>query len=74
VDTLDKVDPAIMDRDATVMALTSFWIADRPERLAAPRDGETTRQMLIKQHMDAELKAEGLWDLIGDGPGQRPRD
>jgi carboxypeptidase Q len=74
VDTLDKVDPAIMDRDATVMALTSFWLADRPERLAAPRDGETTRQMLIKQHMDAELKAEGLWDLIGDGPGQRPRD
>ncbi len=67
VDTLDKVDPAVMDRDATVMALTSFWIADRAERLASPRDPEMTRQMLIKQHMDDELKAEGLWNLIGAG-------
>lgn len=35
-DTLDEIDPAVLARNSTVMALTAFWIADRAERWAAP--------------------------------------
>lgn len=61
VDTFDKVDPAILDRDATVMALTAFWIADRPDRLATPWPAAQTAHMLIEKHDDQMLKAFGLW-------------
>ncbi len=65
VDTLDKVDPAILTRNADVVGLTAFWIADRADRLAPQWDADRTRQMLINKGHEAELKAEGLWDLIG---------
>lgn len=65
VDTLDKVDPAILTRNADVVGLTAFWIADRADRLAPQWDADHTRQMLINKGHEAELKAEGLWDLIG---------
>jgi carboxypeptidase Q len=61
VDTLDKVQPDILDRNATVMALAAFWIADRPERLASPWPQEKTAKMLVDQHQDGILKAFGLW-------------
>lgn len=61
VDTFDKIDPEILDRDATVMALTAFWIADRPERLANPWLPQQTERMLIDKHQDTMLKAFGLW-------------
>jgi carboxypeptidase Q len=61
VDTLDKVQPDILDRNATVMALAAFWIADQPERLASPWSQEKTAKMLIDQHQDGILKAFGLW-------------
>lgn len=65
VDTFDKVDPDLLLRDTAVMALTSFWIADRPERLATPWPEEKTARMLVKKHQDEELKAFGLW-TFGD--------
>ena len=61
VDTLDKVDPDILTRDATMMALTSFWIADRPERLASPWPPEKTARVLKAQKQDEMLKSEGIW-------------
>ena len=61
VDTFDKIDPAVLDRDATVMALTAFWIADRPERLAAPWPAAETAHMLIEKHEEGMLKAFNLW-------------
>jgi carboxypeptidase Q len=61
VDTFDKVEADILDRDATVMALTAFWIADRPDRLAKPWSREKTAQMLVDKHDDAMLKIFGLW-------------
>jgi len=61
VDTFDKVQADILDRNATVMALTAFWIADRPDRLASPWPAEKTAQMLIDKHDDTFLKAFGLW-------------
>jgi len=71
VDTLDKVDPAILDRNAAVMALTAFWIADRPERLAAPWPAAKTAQMLIDKHMDNFLKAVGLWPFGSLGSAEQ---
>ena len=60
-DALEAVKPDVLAQDATLMALTSFWIADRPERLAIPWPAERTAKMLLGQHEDEMLKAFGLW-------------
>jgi Zn-dependent M28 family amino/carboxypeptidase len=60
-DTFDKVRADILDRNATVMALTAFWIADRPDRLAVPWPAEKTARMLVQKHEDVELKLFHLW-------------
>ena len=74
VDTFDKVDPDLLLRDTAVMALTSFWIADRPERLASPWPDVQTARMLVKKHADEELKAFGLWTFgdLGKEPEAKP--
>lgn len=61
VDTFDKVKPDLLTRDATVMGLTAFWIADRPDRLASPWPPEKTARMLVEKHNDVFLKAIGIW-------------
>jgi Zn-dependent M28 family amino/carboxypeptidase len=61
VDTFDKVKAEVLDRNATVMALAAFWIADRPERLASPWPQEKTAQMLVEKHQDGMLKAFNIW-------------
>jgi carboxypeptidase Q len=61
VDSFDKIDEAVLDRDATVQALVAFWIADRPERLASPWPPEKTAQMLVEHHDDVFLKLFNLW-------------
>jgi carboxypeptidase Q len=72
VDTLDKVKPEMMIRDSTLMALTAFWIADRPERLANPWPAERTAKMLVEKHQDRMLKAFGIWPFgdLGSQPAQ----
>jgi hypothetical protein len=60
-DALEAVKPDILAQDATLMALTAYWIADRPERFAAPWSPEKTVKMLVGQHQDGMLKAFGLW-------------
>jgi carboxypeptidase Q len=74
VDTFDKVQAAILDRNATVMALAAFWIADRPERLASPWPQEKTAKMLVDQHQDGILKAFGLWPFgnLGTAEPEKP--
>jgi hypothetical protein len=74
VDTLDKVKPEMMIRDATIMALAAFWIADRPERLASPWPAERTAKMLIEKHQDQFLKAYGIWPFgdLGSQPAAEP--
>lgn len=61
VDTFDKVKADLLTRDATLVALTSYWIASRPERLASPWPAEKTANMLIENKQDKFLKAFGLW-------------
>ncbi len=60
-DALEAVKPEVLAQNATLMALTAFWIADRPERFAAPWPAERTAKMLVAQHKDEMLKAFGLW-------------
>jgi carboxypeptidase Q len=60
-DALEAVKPEILAQDATLMALTAYWIADRPERFASPWSAEKTVKMLVGQHEDTMLKAFGLW-------------
>ena len=74
VDTFDKVKPDLLTRDATLMALTAFWMADRPERLASPWPAEKTAKMLAEKHNDVMLKAFGIWPFgdLGKEPESKP--
>jgi Zn-dependent M28 family amino/carboxypeptidase len=60
-DALEAQKPEVLTQNATIMALAAFWIADRPERFAAPWPVERTAKMLVAQHEDGMLKAFGLW-------------
>ena len=59
VDTFDKVKADVLDRNATVMALTGFWIADRPDRFASSWPKARTARMLTEKHDDVFLKLFG---------------
>src|SRR6266849_606633 len=60
-DALEAVKPDVLAQNAMLMALTAYWIADRPERFASPWPAEKTAKMLRAQHQDEMLKAFGLW-------------
>ena len=60
-DTLEAQKPEVLTQNATLMALTAFWIADRPERLASPWPAERTARMLREQGEYGELKAFNIW-------------
>jgi carboxypeptidase Q len=74
VDTFDKVKADLLTRDATVMGMTAFWLADRPERLASPWPAEKTAKMLVEKHSDIFLKAFGLWPFgdMGKPADEKP--
>jgi len=60
-DTFDAIKPELLLRDATVMALLGYWIAERPERLASPWPAEQTARMLVEKRKDLRLKLFGMW-------------
>jgi carboxypeptidase Q len=60
-DTLEEVKPDVLAQNATVMALTAFWLADRPERFANPWPAERTAKMLRQKGNYEMLKAFNLW-------------
>jgi carboxypeptidase Q len=60
-DALDAQRPDVLAQNSMLMALAAFWIADRPERFAAPWSPERTAKMLRAQHEYEELKAFNLW-------------
>jgi carboxypeptidase Q len=69
-DALEAVKPEVLTQDAVLMALTAYWIADRPDRLAKPWPPEKTARVLREQNQYDFLKASGLW-TFGD-KGQHP--
>lgn len=60
-DALDAQKPEVLAQNTALMALAAYWIADRPERLAAPWPAERTARMLREQGEYEELKAFNLW-------------
>ena len=60
-DTLEAVKPGILAQNATLMALTAYWIADRPARFAEPWPRERTARWFVHEHMDRALRAFHLW-------------
>lgn len=66
-DALEAVKPEVLAQNATLMALTAYWIADRPERFAAPWNTEKTARMLRRQGQYGMLKAFHLWPFGEQG-------
>lgn len=60
-DALEAVKPDVLTQDATIMALTSFWLADRPERFASPWPAERTAKMLRDKGDYDMLASFHLW-------------
>jgi len=60
-DALEAVKPDVLAQNATILALTAFWIADRPDRLASPWSAEKTAKMLRDKGEYDTLKSFGLW-------------
>ena len=73
-DALEAVKPDVLTQNATLMALTAFWIADRPERFAAPWPAERTAKMLRAQGQYDFLKAFKLWPYGDLGAGEKPKE
>lgn len=70
-DSLEEVKPDVLAQDSTIMALTAFWLADRPERFATPWTPEQTAKMLRQKGDYDMLKSFNLWtfgDLGQDMP------
>ncbi len=69
-DALEAVKPDVLAQDATIMALTAFWIADRPERFASPWPPEKTAAMLRETGNFEKVSAFGLWTFgeMGQNP------
>jgi carboxypeptidase Q len=60
-DTLDKVDSAVLTRNAALVAVVSYWFADRPERLGRIWSPDETARMLTQKRFTPFLKGIGLW-------------
>jgi len=73
-DALEAVKPDVLAQDATIMALTSFWLADRPERFASPWPAEKTAAMLRENGMFDKITAFGLWTFGDLGQGAPSSD
>jgi hypothetical protein len=52
-------------QNATIMAMTAYWLADRPDRFAYPWPAERTAKMLREKGDYDMLKAFNLW-TFGD--------
>jgi carboxypeptidase Q len=70
-DALEEVKPDVLTQDSTILALTAFWIADRPERFASPWPAERTAKMLREKGDYDMLKSFNLWTFgnLGQEPG-----
>ena len=72
-DALEEQKPDVLAQNATLMALAAYWIADRPDRFAAPLSRADTAKMLRDHHEEDELKAFHLWPF-GDDKDQTPQN
>lgn len=66
-DSLEAQKPDVLTQNATLMAMTAFWIADRPDRFATPWPAERTARMLRAKGEYEELKAFNIWPFADLG-------
>ena len=71
-DALEAVKPDVLAQNATVMAMTAYWLADRPERFATPWPAEKTAKMLREKGDYDMLKAFNLWTFGELGTEEKP--
>ncbi|MGB2627987.1 MAG: M28 family peptidase [Candidatus Acidiferrum sp.] len=71
-DALGAVKPDVLAQNATIMGLTAFWLADRPDRFAYPWPAARTARMLRDKGDYDMLKAFNLW-TFGDLGAEQPR-
>jgi carboxypeptidase Q len=71
-DALEAVKPDVLAQNATIMGMTAFWIADRPERFATPWTTEKTAKMLREKGDYDMLKAFNLWPFGDQGTDPAP--
>lgn len=71
-DALEAVKPDVLTQNAAIMALTAFWLADRPDRFATPWSDERTAKMLREKGDYDMLKAFNLWPFGDLGSAERP--
>ncbi|MGB7847804.1 MAG: M20/M25/M40 family metallo-hydrolase [Candidatus Acidiferrum sp.] len=71
-DSLEQVKPDVLAQNATIMALSAFWLADRPERFAAPWSAERTAKMLREKGEYEMLNALKLWPFGNLGSESSP--
>lgn len=69
-DALEAVKPEILTQNATLMALTAYWIADRPERLASPWPQEKSAKMMRDKGEYDRLKSFNIWPFGSLGSGK----
>jgi hypothetical protein len=60
-DAIEAVKPDVLTQNSTILAMTAFWLADRPERLASPWSADRTARMLREKGEYEFLRAFGLW-------------
>jgi carboxypeptidase Q len=71
-DALEEVKPEVLTQNATILALTAFWLADRPERFASPWPAEQTAKMLRQKGDYDMLKSFNLWPFGDMGLDRSP--
>jgi carboxypeptidase Q len=60
-DAIEAVKPDVLAQNSTIMAMTAFWLADRPDRFSSPWAPDHTAKMLRDKGEYDFLKAFGLW-------------
>jgi carboxypeptidase Q len=71
-DALEEVKPDILAQNTAIMAMTAFWLADRPARFAAPWPPEKSAKMLREKGQYDMLKSFNLWPFGNLGSEASP--
>lgn len=72
-DTFDKVDFAQLKHNEAVAAVTTYAVADLPEKLGPRQNREQIEKLLEDTGLKKEMQAAGVWPLWVDGRrGRQP--
>ncbi|HKF52866.1 MAG TPA: M28 family peptidase, partial [Candidatus Acidoferrales bacterium] len=73
-DTLDKVDFSQLKKNEAIAAVTTYALADRPERLGVRQTRLQIEGLLKETGADKQMKLMGLWGMWADGKRGRQSD